>query len=86
MPNDGQINSPEFMDAHTHARSGNSKTPSTPGRLGGLDQPLPPSNGSNIDPRYLLNHENHFDPNTLTPEQALMMYKLKQKNLQLSST
>lgn len=29
---------------------------------------LPPSDKKTIDPRYLLQHENHFDPNTYTPE------------------
>ena len=62
MPNDGPIISPDFIDAHTHSRSGDSKSPTSPGKLA-------PSNGMNLDPRYLLQHENKFDPNVYTPEQ-----------------
>ena len=30
---------------------------------------LPPSDKKTITPDYLLHHENHFDPNVITPEQ-----------------
>lgn len=30
---------------------------------------LPESNKKTITPDYLLHHENHFDPNVITPEQ-----------------
>jgi hypothetical protein len=30
---------------------------------------LPPSDRQTLTPNYLLHHENHFDPNTFTPEQ-----------------
>jgi hypothetical protein len=36
-----------------------------------MDRPLPASNGSTVTPKYLLNHENHFDPNTHTPEEMI---------------
>lgn len=72
MPNDGAIFSPEFADAHSHARSGNSKTPSTPGKLAS-------SNGMNLDPNYLLNHENRFDPNVRTPEELIQRGILRNK-------
>ena len=29
---------------------------------------LPPSDKKTLDPGYLLRHENHMDPNTVTPE------------------
>jgi hypothetical protein len=29
---------------------------------------LPPSDNKTITPEYLLNHQNHFDPNVYTPE------------------
>lgn len=77
MPNDGVIFSPEFADAHSHARSGNSKTPSTPGKL--APGQLPPPNGMNLDPSYLLNHENHFDPNVRTPEELIQRGILRNK-------
>ncbi len=32
---------------------------------------LPPSKGESVDPEFLLNHENHMDRNTFTPEQML---------------
>lgn len=33
------------------------------------DGKLPASDKKTLTPDYLLNHENHFDPNTFTPEQ-----------------
>ena len=41
------------------------------------DGSLPPSNGMNLDPRYLLGHENHFDPNVYTPEQMIQKGALR---------
>ena len=32
---------------------------------------LPESDKKTLTPGYLLNHENHFDPNTYTPEQMI---------------
>jgi hypothetical protein len=32
---------------------------------------LPESNKKDLTPKYLLNHENHFDPNVFTPEQMI---------------
>lgn len=65
MPNwDGVILSPDFWGAHTHARSGNPYTPSTPGKL-------PESDRTTLTPQYLLGHENHFDPNVVTPENLI---------------
>ncbi len=32
---------------------------------------LPESDKKTITPKYLLNHENHFDPNVVTPEQMI---------------
>ncbi len=29
---------------------------------------LPPSDKKTLDPGYLMKHEQHFDPNTVTPE------------------
>lgn len=72
MPNDGAFFSPEFADAHSHARSGDAKSPTTPGKLA-------PSNRTNIDPSYLLQHENHFDPNVYTPEQLIQKGILQNK-------
>ena len=35
----------------------------------GLKEPdLPASDGKTITPKYLLGHQNHFDPNVYTPE------------------
>jgi len=31
------------------------------------DQELPPSDAKTLTPKYLLSHQNHFDPNTYTP-------------------
>jgi hypothetical protein len=31
---------------------------------------LPPSKGESVQPNFLLHHENHFDPNTFTPDQV----------------
>lgn len=35
------------------------------------DAKLPESDKKTLTPKYLLGHENHFDPNTYTPEQLL---------------
>jgi hypothetical protein len=32
---------------------------------------LPESDKKTLTPKYLLQHENHFDPNVLTPEQMI---------------
>jgi len=32
---------------------------------------LPPSKGESTDPNFLLHHENHMDPNTVTPDQLM---------------
>jgi hypothetical protein len=32
---------------------------------------LPASDKKTLDPKYLLNHENHFDPNVNTPDQMI---------------
>jgi hypothetical protein len=32
------------------------------------DGTLPPSDKKTLTPKYLLGHENHFDPNVHTPE------------------
>lgn len=32
---------------------------------------LPPSDKKTLDPTYLLQHEQHFDPNIVTPEQMM---------------
>jgi hypothetical protein len=32
---------------------------------------LPESDKKTLTPQYLLNHENHFDPNVFTPEQMI---------------
>jgi hypothetical protein len=32
---------------------------------------LPESDKKTLNPKYLLNHENHFDPNSYTPEQMI---------------
>lgn len=38
---------------------------------------LPESDKKTLTPQYLLNHENHFDPNVFTPEQMIDAGKLK---------
>ena len=35
------------------------------------DGKLPESDRKTLTPQYLLNHENHFDPNTHTPEEMI---------------
>jgi hypothetical protein len=37
---------------------------------------LPPSDKKTLDPKYLIQHENHFDPNVYTPEQLIQRNKL----------
>lgn len=32
---------------------------------------LPPSDKNTLTPGYLMQHENHFDPNVVTPEQQM---------------
>lgn len=36
---------------------------------------LPPSQGESTDPSFLLQHENHFDRNVVTPEQLMQNNK-----------
>jgi hypothetical protein len=36
---------------------------------------LPPSQGESVSPDFLLNHENHFDRNIVTPEQLMQNNK-----------
>ena len=38
---------------------------------------LPESDRKTLNPKYLLNHENHFDPNVYTPEQMLQKQSVK---------
>lgn len=40
---------------------------------------LPDSDRSTLDPRYLLGHENHFDPNVHTPEELIEKGSLRGK-------
>ena len=40
---------------------------------------LPPSHGESVKPDFLLHHENHMDPNTVTPEQLMDKGILKGK-------
>jgi hypothetical protein len=40
---------------------------------------LPPSDKKTLTPKYLIQHENHFDPNTYTPEQLIQKGVLKGK-------
>jgi hypothetical protein len=39
------------------------------------DGQLPPSDKKTLDPKYLIQHENHFDPNVYTPEQLIQRNK-----------
>jgi hypothetical protein len=41
------------------------------------DAALPPSKGESVKPDFLLHHENHFDPNTYTPEGMIQKGILK---------
>ena len=41
------------------------------------DGQLPASDNKTITPKYLLGHENHFDPNVHTPEDMIQKGVLK---------
>ena len=41
------------------------------------DGALPPSDKKTVTPKYLLGHENHFDPNVHTPESLIEKGVLK---------
>jgi len=40
---------------------------------------VPPSDGKTLTPSYLLNHQNHFDPNVRTPEEMIQRGVLRGK-------
>ena len=44
------------------------KMPRTEGQN---DKPLPLSDKKTLDPKYLLEHQNRFDPNSLTPDDMM---------------
>ena len=51
-----------------------------------MRKPLPASDNNTITPKYLLGHENHFDPNVYTPEDMIKKGVLRGKGARQQRT